>query len=72
MPDLALCQATNNCSKRLECFRYMCKRELRNVFCDFERICGEWNQWKYIYSIDGREVREVEEVEETTNTKLEE
>ena len=50
----------------------MCKREPRNVFCDFERICGEWNQWKYIYSIDGREVREVEEMKKTTNTKLEE
>lgn len=66
MPDLAICNG-NGCNKKLECFRYMCKRELRNVFCDFERICGEWNQWKYIYSIDGREVREVEEVKETTN-----
>lgn len=67
MPDLAICHGVN-CNKKLECFRYMSIREPRNVFCDFERICGEWNGWKYIYSIDGREVREVEEITEGENT----
>lgn len=66
MPDMAMCQATNNCPKKNKCYRYMAKPDGRCTYVYFEAICCEKSDWKYFYEIDGRPVKEEELTESST------
>lgn len=66
---LSVCQY-ENCSKKLECLRYMAERDPNNTsLVFFKAICNERNDFEWLVNIrDGDKLRKVEIDEQDNNT----
>jgi hypothetical protein len=56
--SIAICNHTK-CSKYKECWRSQCEIA-DNTYIDFKNICGEWNNFHYIWNIGNNPIRKEE------------
>lgn len=59
MPDISMC-LNEECSRKLECWRYMAIPDSWQSYIEFQNICHEGNQWQWFWNIDGKPVRILE------------